>query len=139
MPDERWPSVVKHPLDDAGRGVLVLRVGFEHRALPLVCHQLRLRGVVFESLRLAVARRHRGGEYVERLELTAASVKAPHVVDRPEVFGRQHPVQALDGRHCRAGAYLCGEAVRAAVLVILKPVGRRHPLVRAFHLYSGDA
>ncbi len=42
MPDQSGPSVVQHPLNDAGGFVLVAAVGLEHRTLAFVGHGLRL-------------------------------------------------------------------------------------------------
>ncbi len=48
MPDERWPSIVQHPLNHTRGRVFVPRVGFEHGALAIVGHGLGLALVIVE-------------------------------------------------------------------------------------------
>ena len=43
MPDEGRPSIVEHPLDDAGGDVFVAGIGFEHGALVVVGQAWALR------------------------------------------------------------------------------------------------
>ena len=83
VPDHRRPRVVEHPLNDAGRCVLVAPVTLEHRALALIGQRLRLARVVGDVGGLAVAALERAGEHLEIFELSTAGVKVPHLVDRP--------------------------------------------------------
>ena len=134
VPDHRRPGVVEHPLDHAGGGVLVASVPLEHRALAFVGEGLGLARVVLGAGGLPVAPLERVGEQPQVLELVAAGVVAPEVVDRPEVVGGKHALQALDGRHRCPRADLGGEAEGAAVLGVGEPVRRRHVVVGATHL-----
>ncbi len=55
MPDQARPSVVEHPLNDAGGFVFVAAIGFEHCPLAFVAHGLRFPSEVGSTFRFAVA------------------------------------------------------------------------------------
>src|SRR5215469_10828856 len=82
VPNDRRPSIVKHPLNHAGRLVFVARVSLIHRAHAFVGLKLRLEGEIFSAVRLAVARVQSISKYVNVLERAAASVIVPEFVNR---------------------------------------------------------
>src|SRR5438477_285466 len=53
--DQAGPSVVEHPLNDAGGSVFVAAISLEHRALAFVAHGLRFPSEVGGAFRFAVA------------------------------------------------------------------------------------
>ena len=136
MPDHRRPRVVQHPLNHTGRRVLVASVAFEHGALGLVGERLRLPREIDDAIGFSVPSLDRRREHLDVLELAAARVEVPDLVDWPQVIGRKHPRQAFDRWDRRARANLGREAERAAVPGVGEPVRRRDIVVRSAHLHS---
>ena len=140
VPDQRGPRVVEHPLDHAGRAVLVARIGLEHGALGIVGHGLRLALVIGEVGGRAVDRLHRVFEMTEDSEI-ARSRRDSSTRDRRE---RCAPRAAFFAGSKTAGrprpADFRSEAVRAAKFRrVREPVIRRRVIVRAAHFHAGAA
>ena len=90
MPDEAWPGVVQHPLNDACGFVFVAAIRFKHRALAFEGHGLRLPRIVGSVFCFSVPHFQRMGEKVDVLEFTAACVKIPLIGDRPKfILGKE--------------------------------------------------
>src|SRR5438552_16614812 len=85
MPDDRRPSIVQHPLNDAGGLILIAAVGLIHRAHAFVGLELRLEGEVFGIVCFAVARIKSVGKYMNISERAAARVIVPEIANCPEV------------------------------------------------------
>ena len=83
MPNHRGPGIVKHPLNHARRFVLIPAVGLIHGTNAFVGHQLRLEGEIFRALSLPVTLREGLVENLDGLELSAAGMEVPDVVDWP--------------------------------------------------------
>ena len=83
MPNHRGPGIVKHPLNHARRFVLIPAVGFIHGTNAFVGHQLRLEGEIFRAVSLPVATSERLIKNLDGLELSAAGMEVPHVIDWP--------------------------------------------------------
>src|SRR5438067_10947092 len=75
------------------------------------------------------------GEDVERVRHSAAMV-LPDRIDRPQMIGRQHPPQALDGRNRWAWAGFGVEAECATVARIHIPEKRRDIFIGPGHFYA---
>src|SRR5216684_649161 len=139
MPDQRRPGVVEHPLNHAGRSVLVPAIGLEHRALAVVGHRLRLALVVVERSRWTITARQSVGKYVHRGKAFFAGVIIPHVIDGPEMFLRDEFLERLARWYRRPRTRLRVVAIRTAGLSVGEPVDRRDVLVGARHFYAGIA
>jgi len=77
VPDEGWPAVVEHPLDDAGGFALAAAEGLEHGALALVGAGLGLPDEVAQRRRRAIAGGEGGLIAVQVQEVAAAGVEVP--------------------------------------------------------------
>src|ERR1035441_5496415 len=88
MPDGGGPGVIQHPLNHAGRSVLVSAEGLEHGALALVSLHLALVEEVFKPLSLAVPGFERRRENVDVPVTAAPRVKIPPGVDGPPMLDR---------------------------------------------------
>ena len=146
MPDNRRPCIVKHPLNDASRRVLVPAVCLEHGANAFVAHKLRFESEVLSVVGLAIASFQRIRVHLDGLELPTTRVVVPIIINRPQMIVRQHCAQALDWRHRRSGTGLRIEPIRTtasawvavmgSALGILRPIGRSDVLVRPGHLHA---
>ena len=85
MPDQAGPSVVEHPLNDAGGFIFVAAIGLEHCALAFVAHSLRFPSEVGGAFRFAVALFESRRIDAEGLELAAACMKTPVIVNGPKL------------------------------------------------------
>ena len=136
MPDQGRPRVVQHPLNHARGSVFVPRIGFEHGALAVVGHCLRLALIIIERRCLSVATVQTIGKNIDRREAFAARVIIPNVIDRPEVILGDESLQRIPRGDRRPRTCLRVVAVGAARLRIGQPVHRRHILVGAGHFYA---
>src|SRR6185295_3320192 len=123
VPDHRGPGVVQHPLDHAGRGVLVAAVSLIHGADAFVSLHLRFKGIVLGAGGWAEASIQRVGEYVEIFEYSAAGVVVPDIVDRPEMVFPDHGANAFNRRYGRAHAGFGVEAIPAAAAALVALLG----------------
>src|SRR5437764_5165243 len=85
MPDQTWPGVIEHPLNDAGSLIFISAVRLEHGALSFISHGLRLPGKVGKIFGLAVASLQSGCENVYVLKFSAARVEFPDLVNGPQL------------------------------------------------------
>src|SRR2546422_7422213 len=118
MPDERRPSVVQHPLNHARGGVFVPRISFEHGALAVVSHGLRLALVIIEGRRLSVAPGQTIIKNVDCGEALAARVIIPNFIDGPEMLFGDESLQRLPSWNGRPWACFCIVSISAASICI---------------------
>src|SRR6202165_4992709 len=144
VPNHRGPGIVKHPLNHTRRFVLIPAVGLVHGTNAFVGHQLRLEGEILRAVGLPVAMSERLIKNLDSLELSAAGMEVPHVVDWPYMLFPPHAANALDGRNCwphagfRVEAVSPAAAARIALLTaglalnrVLFPIGGGVGLLRA--------
>ncbi len=162
VPQQRRPALVQLPVDDPGRGCVLLGrvvdVGLELGALGLVVLDLGLLHVLVQARPRAVAVADRGVEVVQRPERVAAVVGAREVglvvgvvlvvvrvLPQHLLLERRHePPDRVERRDRVTVAGLAVERPRAAHVgparvarVVVRgvvPVARRNPVVRALLL-----
>src|SRR4029077_15436312 len=91
-----------------------------------------------EPLGRAVRRGHCPCEEIDIRETVRSGMKIPKIVNRPEMFRRNHFLEASWGGNRGARTGLGIESSRAAIFSwIGEPVRRRNIVVRAGHLHPG--
>src|SRR5579859_5335258 len=149
MPDHRGPSVVEHPLNDAGRLIFVAAIGLVHGADAFVGLHLRLDREIFHAAGLAVAIGERVAEDANRFEFAAAGMIVPDIINRPHVIFADHGANALDRRNGWSHAGFSVEAIGAAAtsgIALLAvglalgcvdlPIAGRNIFIRPGHLHA---
>src|ERR1700687_215140 len=122
MPDQTWPGVVEHPLNNARGFIFIAAVGFEHGTLPFVGHGLGFPGEIGEVFRLAITAFQRVCKNIDVFELSAAGVVPPKIINGPQFIFRKKRFQSFDWRNGGARTSLGVENVRAASLWIQSPL-----------------
>src|SRR5262245_32669334 len=138
VPVERRPGIVQHPLNDAGGlGELTSGVGFEHRPMTVIGEHLRFTREIVKTGWRTVTVDDRPTERIQLMELVLSGVEEPSGSNGPHFIREQKIPQGIGAWRSRTYARLGVEAERTTVTIVDPPIGRRHIIVGARHLYAG--